>query len=78
MTAIEGKDKMKTNYQRLNQKCLYDLLVEVNRKLTHHSVCILEILTDLSEDEDGDLVRCGKFNRDCEKCIDSWLNREEV
>ena len=69
---------MKTNYQRLNQKCLYDLLIEVNRKLTRHPVCILEILTDLIEDESGNFVRCGEFNRDCEKCIDSWLNREEV
>lgn len=62
-----------TNSDRLNAKCQYDILVEMNDRLDEISPwCILRIL-----DSEPNKV-CERIGEsDCKRCIAKWLNSKE-
>lgn len=62
------------NRDRINKTCLYDFLLDLNRKIIDNggSYCIVDLLTD---EQHMDL--CKKYNGDCALCVESYLNAEE-
>lgn len=56
-----------TNRDKLLNMSLYDLIMSVNL----HRGCKLAIFTDEPLTE-----LCTKYDRDCGKCVNEWLNRE--
>ena len=56
-----------TNRDKLLNMSLYDLIMSVNC----HRGCKLAVFTDEELTE-----LCNKYNRDCDKCVNDWLNRE--
>lgn len=58
-----------TNRERLLRTNLYDLLIMINENLAEvEDVCVLDVF-------DYQTLNCiGK----CDKCIENWLNQEEV
>lgn len=71
-------DRELTNRDWLLRKNEYDMLIEMNDKLTARSeltdirTCVMCILPNVEEH------RCYKFDVDCERCIQSWLNEKAV
>ncbi len=61
------------NRDRISKTCLYDFLMELNRKIIDNSsYCIVDLLTD---EQHMDL--CKKYNGDCSLCVENYLNAEE-
>lgn len=60
------------NREYLLQTNPADLLKQANaRMMWLHCDCILDTISD-----DACIDRCKKFDEDCDKCIESWLNEE--
>lgn len=61
------------NRDRIQETCLYDFLLELNRRIIDNggSYCIVDLLTD---EQHMDL--CKKFGGDCSLCVESYLNAE--
>ena len=65
---------MKRNRDRLRDISLYDLLIRMQTELDYArehdgDPCILDLL---GENIVG--LRCTKYNRKCEQCVQDWLN----
>ena len=61
----------KRNREKLMEQSMYDLLCSMNEQLDKNtrSACILDLL---GENIVG--LRCTKYNRKCEQCVQDYLN----
>ena len=62
------------NRDRISKTCLYDFLMELNRRIIDNceSYCIVDLLSD---EQQMDL--CKKYKGDCSLCVENYLNEEE-
>lgn len=65
---------MKRNRDRLREISLYDLLIRMQTELDYaiehdETPCIMSLL---GENIVG--LRCTRYNRKCEQCVQDWLN----
>lgn len=73
--------KSKTNGDRLSSMSLYDLLMQMNENLldVHHNIpavdiCILDIIDERSASTNCIYHTDDRVGRDCEKCVQRYLN----
>ena len=65
----------KRNRDKLMAQSLYDMLLSMNNELDlcrQHSEPYPCIMNALGENLVG--VRCTKYNRNCAKCLQDWMN----
>lgn len=65
---------MKRNQDRLREISLYDLLIRMQTELDYaiehdETPCIMNLL---GENIVG--LRCTRYNRNCEQCVQDWMN----
>jgi hypothetical protein len=62
------------NRDRINKTCLYEFLMELNRRIIDNSesYCIVDLLTDEQQ-----MDMCKKYKGDCSLCVEGYLNAEE-
>lgn len=71
-------DRDTTNRDLICMRNEYDVLVEMNNKLRDlgenmgRHQCVMDILPNVLRDG------CAEYDRDCELCIQSWLNEKAV
>ena len=73
---------MKNRDRYITKVCEYDMLVKLNKAIQNDVACVIEALTGKYQKYKlDDKVYCRCFNitngRQCEECIQKWLNEEE-